>query len=383
MSRTSSTSTTRRPRGAGFTTSVLVAGFLAGCGAFAACAATGDGNGGTGGSASSSGQGGSSLFDGGQGGNIDVDAACAFASDEAKLVPLNLYIMFDMSGSMLGPKWSQSTAALQAFFMDPQSAGLRLALRFFPDDGCDTSCNVSACALPKVPLGELTALSAPTDTQEDALINAFVGVTPQGGTPMSAALDGGLQWATGYLNGHPGEKAGVLLVTDGDPSDCNTTQSYLSGAAASAYGSHGALTFAIGLEGSNESLMNAIAAAGGTGQGYYIGPNADVQTELVAALDEIRDATLACEYQVPSDVNGEPLEPTHVNVLYTPQGSSTSVTIGQVAGHESCTADKGGWYYDNAAAPTKIIFCASTCTEIQAASGGKVELVFGCETIPA
>jgi hypothetical protein len=376
---TSSSRRRRRPRGAGFTTSLLVAGLAAGCGVFAACAASGEGNGET--SSSGSGSGGG-FFDGGSGGGIDVDSACAFASDEAQPVPLNVYIMFDTSGSMAGTKWFNSSAALQAFFMDPQSAGLRVALRFFPVDGCDESCNVGACAQPKVPLGELTALSAPTDVQEDALINAFVGVAPQGETPLSAALDGALQWTTGYLNGHPGEKAGVILVTDGEPTDCNTSSSYLSGAAAGALASHGALTFAIGLEGSNESLMNAIATAGGTGQAYYIGGGADVQTELVAALDDIRDATLACEYQVPSDVNGNPIEPTRVNVLYTPEGATKPDTIGQVNGHADC-GDGGGWYYDNAGAPTKITFCPATCTAIQTSEGGKVELVFGCETIPA
>jgi hypothetical protein len=38
----------------------------------------------------------------------------------------------------------------------------------------------------------------------------------------------------------------------------------------------------------------------------------------------------------------------------------------------------GGWYYDNPQNPTKIIMCPTTCDEVQ---GGKVTVVFGCETL--
>jgi hypothetical protein len=42
---------------------------------------------------------------------------------------------------------------------------------------------------------------------------------------------------------------------------------------------------------------------------------------------------------------------------------------------------KGGWYYDDPANPTKIIMCPTTCAALQGDVGGKVEVIFGCETV--
>lgn len=344
---------------------------------FAACEAGG------GASSGSGGGGPSSEFDAGSDdAGFDKDAACATASDQAVAIDVNLYILFDKSGSMIGPKWSQATAALQAFFMDPLSADLNVALRFFPDEGCDTSCNVAACAQPKVPLGTLTHLSAPTDAQEQALLDAFIDVSPSGGTPLSAALDGGFSWARDVLSTSPKDKAVVVLVTDGAPMECETAQSYFESATQQAYTTDGIITFAIGLEGSNEALMNAIAAAGGTDSGYFIGAG-DVQGELQAALEAIRDNTIACEFAVPDSVDGAMVEPTKVNVLYTPGGATVPVTIGQVASEADCKPATGGWYYDDPVNPRRIRLCDVTCEAIQADTGGLLELLFGCSTIPA
>jgi len=317
----------------------------------------------------------------GSGGGPGPDSECAIGTDEARLVQANLYIMYDKSGSMLGPKWTQSTAALQAFFMDPESAGLRIALRFFPDTGCDGGCNVGACAQPLVPLGELTNLSAPTDTQEQALIDAFIDQTPSGGTPLSAALDGAIVWAGQVLDQDPYDKAVVVLVTDGEPSDCEEAESYFVNQAQSAYVDRGIMTFAIGLEGSNAALMNAIAGAGGTGQGFFIGSD-DFQQELITALQAIREVAVACEYQVPQDVNGTTVDPTELNVLYTPSGASSSVTIGQVTDLASCSATAGGWYYDDPLNPSTIIFCPATCASVQGDLEAEIDLLFGCQTVP-
>jgi uncharacterized protein YegL len=368
----------RRTLSAHRAASAILLGALLGALPFTACAAAGDtsedGHGGEGGVGFDAGTSG--------GGGPGPDSACAVGTDEARLVPVNLYIMYDKSGSMLGPKWTASTAALQSFFMDPESGGLRVALRFFPDSGCDTGCNAGACAQPLVPLGELTNLSAPTDSHEQALLDAFIGQTPAGGTPLSAALDGGLLWAQNLLSTQPNEKAVVVLVTDGEPSDCNESASYFASQAATAFSSRGILTFAIGLEGSNESLMNTIASSGGTNEGFFIGTT-NFEQELVAALQSIRESAVACEYQIPDQVNGNAINHEQVNVLYTPSGATDSTTIGQVVSASVCSDDKGGWYYDDPGIPTKIIFCPSTCAAIQGDLEAEIDLLFGCATVPA
>jgi hypothetical protein len=49
-------------------------------------------------------------------------------------VPVDVYVMLDISGSMLEPatKWDSVKSALGAFFADPASAGLSVAIQYFP-----------------------------------------------------------------------------------------------------------------------------------------------------------------------------------------------------------------------------------------------------------
>lgn len=83
------------------------------------------------------GQGGGETGGDGQGGA----EACAGSSVKGERIPLDMYILLDKSGSMLdktgasanGPtKWDAVTAALDAFFQDPGSAGLGVGIQFFP-----------------------------------------------------------------------------------------------------------------------------------------------------------------------------------------------------------------------------------------------------------
>ncbi|WP_437274955.1 hypothetical protein WME90_27300 [Sorangium sp. So ce375] len=78
--------------------------------------------------------------------------SCAGETTTAELVPLDLYIMLDASGSMDeqlatgGTKWRAVTQALEAFFTDPQSEGLGVGLQYFPqmDDDVPMSCTNDA-----------------------------------------------------------------------------------------------------------------------------------------------------------------------------------------------------------------------------------------------
>jgi len=82
-------------------------------------------------------------------------AACAGAAVKAELIPLDMYIMLDRSGSMLGPtgesgngptKWTAVTTALEAFFGDQQSDGLGVGIQFFPTEipGVPDTCTSNA-----------------------------------------------------------------------------------------------------------------------------------------------------------------------------------------------------------------------------------------------
>ncbi len=351
-----------------------------------------DGTGGKGGGLNLGGNGGAGGLDldgsaanGGGGGAISPDAACGTSSEEATLVPVNMLVMFDRSGSMnQNNKWPQASNALIAFFQDPATAGLRIALRFFPHDqpaaGCtNQGCNTNACSQLLVPIGAVTKDPAPADTQEAALVSGVQSSAPGngGGTPMFAALGGAEQWAMAHAAAHPNEKVVVVLVTDGLPNGCDEDINNIAALASAARTSHGVLTYAVGLEGSAENQMDTIAVAGGTNKGIFIGSSANAQAELLAALKAIQGSQVSCEFQMPAPKDGSTLDPKKVNVNYTPGGGSTQ-TLGQVGGAADCA--NGGWYYDNPTSPSKITLCPSTCSTVQADKAAKMEILLGCAT---
>lgn len=374
-------------------TKALVLGAAALIGA--ACGAGGDGNGSSEGSGANSGSGnagsggstGSLMLTTGSAGGMSTSSGfqeCATSSDEATLIPVNMIIMFDRSGSMQNNnKWTDSTNALQAFIEDPGTAGLRVALRFFPTevDGCTGSdCDINDCSIPEVDSGALTSDPAPTDSQEQLLVSAINSESPDGfDTPISAALQGATNWASSYLATNPNERAVVILVTDGAPNGCQEGTNAIAGIAAQAYVDSGVLTYAVGLQGSNETLMNLIANQGGTNQGIFISAGANAEQELLTALQAIQGSQLACSFQMPEPAPGETIDPGKINVEYTPANGMPQ-TIPQVANAGGCTA-AGGWYYDNPTAPTMINLCPDTCNAVQAdAMGGSIRVVVGCET---
>lgn len=322
---------------------------------------------------------------GGAGGNGFEE--CATSAAEANLIPVNMVIMFDRSGSMdENNKWNDSTSALRAFLQDPESAGLRVALRFFPDDngnGChENNCDINQCTQPVVDVGPLTADAAPTDAQENLLVTAIDTETPDGDhTPIYPALGGATQWAKDYLGAHPAEKAVVIFVTDGAPNGCNENEGDIAAIAGEAFTTSGVYTYSVGLEGSNEGLMNDIAQQGGTAQGIFIGSGANAEEELLLALKAIQGSQVACEFAMPEPAPGETIDPAKVNVQYTPGSGGNPSTIGQVSDAAACTS--GGWYYDNPAEPTKIVLCPDTCQAVQSDTEAKIRVVLGCATTPA
>jgi hypothetical protein len=312
-----------------------------------------------------------------------------------------MLVMFDRSTSMNdeadettgATRWDLASSALTGFFADPTAGGLQVALRFFPHDlpadGCnDDACDVSACAQPLVPLAMLAA--EPTDAHEAALVAASAGATPpvrmpgQGnnvgsqGTPISAALGGALSWAGAQRAAAPEENAVVVLVTDGEPNGCEEEITTIAGLAQDAFMTSGIRTYAIGLTGSQESDMDAIAAAGGTTEGIFISDGASAKQDLLNALAAIRGSVLDCDFEIPKASNGMQVDPTKVNVKYTPAGG-TQMTLGRVPDVASCGTTPG-WYYDSDLNPTRILLCPASCNSASVEVDATLEVLLGCVT---
>lgn len=85
-------------------------------------------------------------------GGTGGEETCAGETSKAELVPLDIYLMLDSSGSMEettfggASKWDAITGALSTFFHDASSAGLGVALHRFPTNvaGVPDSCTLNS-----------------------------------------------------------------------------------------------------------------------------------------------------------------------------------------------------------------------------------------------
>jgi hypothetical protein len=242
---------------------------------------SGSSAGSSGGASPSGGSGPIIVTTGGSAGSeaLTEDASCGIGTASANLKPVNMLVMFDRSSSMLectdgtpneepcapGTRWDSATSALNQFFQSPDADGLGVALRFFPHDvpaaGCfgadNGACDAAACSEVLVDMAKLAADPAPADAQETALVAAVESSAPilavpgvnTGGTPISAALEGGLLWTSAYQAQNPEERTVLVFLTDGEPNGCEEDFDIISQIAEDALAASGVPTYAIGLTG--------------------------------------------------------------------------------------------------------------------------------------
>jgi hypothetical protein len=43
---------------------------------------------------------------------------------------------------------------------------------------------------------------------------------------------------------------------------------------------------------------------------------------------------------------------------------------------------EGGWYYDDPLNPTRVLVCPATCNTITNDLQGRIDILFGCGTVP-
>jgi len=97
------------------------------------------------------------------------------------------------------------------------------------------------------------------------------------------------------------------------------------------------------------------------------------------ANEVIENKTLDCGWDIPQPPVDQEFNKDKVNVAYTPGDGGETQTIYYVGDESNCGSD-GGWYYDDATAPTRIEACAATCGPLQSDLSGKIDILFGCLT---
>jgi hypothetical protein len=390
--------------------------------------ATSQGSGGSGGAGTTSSSGTQTTsgtgaddigFDAGQtsssSGGVDLDAGCAGEATKAVLLPLDMFIMLDRSGSMLEPvagggtKWDAIKAALQTFLTQPglATSGISVGIQYFgqpASKACPASCNSDAdCGLYGPCSAKHTCTSCGNATsscfasdyakadvdiaplhnpQIIDLLTSIQAQNPDTNTPTSAALQGALDYCTAWAQ-DPARANHVVVnvfATDGEPSECVMDQSTINGiAAAAANANPKILTFVIGV-GSALTKLDGIAAAGGTAKAFLLDTaNPNVQSEFLAALNAIRGTALGCTYKIPQN-DGGMVDLNKVNVEYTPGNGGASEQFPKYQDAAHCPATGDGWYYDDNGNPTQILLCKNTCSKVGKDTMGAVNIVVGCQT---
>jgi hypothetical protein len=340
----------------------------------------------TGGSANSTSSGGSGAYptdaceglpsdNGGQGG----DSACTGVSTEAEPVPVDLFFMMDRSVSMGNlvsgssmTRWEALEQAVEDFTQSTSGGDIRAGLGFFGitggnDDEID--CNQGNYAKPVVAIDTL-------DKSGPAIVSAMSNMVPGGLTPSGPALSGALDYAASWAKAHPGRAMGVVLVSDGYPTQCQPQS--VSDLAAIAEQAHQnapyVRTFVIGLGG--DFNLDAIALSGGTHAAFKV-DEGDISGSFSTALANVTNSKLACEYTLPPPPAGnEKLDLTRVQVIYSTPGDASTEEIPAITGVDACAnAPNGGWYYDDPKSPTSILVCPCTCSRFEA---GRVDVRVGC-----
>lgn len=316
------------------------------------------------------------------GGQPDFSMSCATSSAKAELAPLDILMILDNSASMdYEGKWTAVKLALKSFITNPAANGLGLGIQYYP---LRATCNVTDYADPAVPIQTLPNGVSDIETSIEAQ-------QMSGGTPMVPAFEGVFQYLKQWATDHPTHKVVMVLASDGAPDDSciaptdaglTNNLSNATQLAMDAYTTAPKIsTFIIGV-GDQTAPLQGIASAGG-GQAIFVDTNTDIQGAFLDALNSIRGNALSCQFPIPAPTqDGGMIDFNAVNVTYTPSQGAMPVNLVYVGDPSQCDAAGGnGWYYDDPSNPQTVILCNGACMTATASTTGRIDVVFGCQTI--
>lgn len=340
-----------------------------------------NGNGSTNGSGASSGNVGGIGIGNGSGCDDSSSDTCAGVNFEVESIPLDIYVMFDQSGSMLNDvggitRLAAVQQAVAAFLRDQNSAGIGVGIGYFGFQPIgQVSCDAKVYQKPDVQVSR----------DHESVITSLNKRMPTGETPTAAALEGACSYAESYKAQNPNHAVVILLVTDGKPEApvscsnggcCPTLDDATAQAHGCLTGPQQIPTYVLGV-GPNLDNLHAIAQAGGTKTAYLVGDK-DVTNNVLAALNNIRRAAqIPCQFEIPMSSGGA-VDLGKVNVLYA-QGGCDYKPLYYVTRADACAAD-GGWFFDNPNSPSFIKLCSNSC-ELVSNTGSALKVSVGCASI--
>ncbi|MBX3185314.1 MAG: hypothetical protein KIT72_01965 [Polyangiaceae bacterium] len=343
---------------------------------------------------------------------IIVPDACAGETIKAEPIPVDMYIVLDDSGSMSAAqsgigvvcpiaslpgdnsRWCKSINALWGFINAPSSSDLGVALNYF-NNRAGTACT-NPLRSPGVNYGVGLATISPAHigTLRASLDTAYPGGQGWTGTPTRPAVDGIISYTNSIVSSgaRPGRKQVGVLITDGEPS-CggadigNVTRTHFTNT--------GIPTFMIGMtglttvgwnnleawaNGSGAPLHSSYCGNGASSCYHYSVGNGDA-TVFINVLQEIQRAAIACTLNIPTSSSGGLLDPSTIEVTYTPGGSATPQTLTRVANAAACSGlpGTGEFYYDDNTLPTQINLCPNLCDVVKLDHDAEINVEISCQ----
>jgi len=359
-----------------------------------------DGSGGDGSTGSASGSGGGSGLnvdpddgsDSGSSGGLDengecqgltVADGCASEVYAGEAVPLDLYLMFDQSGSMatVVDEATQLTRmdivrqAVRAFVQDDDTVGVGLGIGYFGHQPLgETSCDVANYRDADVTIQAVPGVS-------DELLASLDARQPTGETPTGSAITGACAYVEEYRATTPGRYPAILLVTDGEPKAplseavCAPTLDEATAAAAKCLEDAGISTYVLGV-GPSLNNLDQIAAAGGTETAYLA--DEDNTDQVLGALRAVRaSAQIPCDLALADEVSDPDAVDIDASTVAFLDQACTYVSVSRLNEASECEDGASGWYFDDPSAPTKIHLCEATCGAVKS-TGEELFYSIGC-----
>ena len=123
--------------------------------------------------------------------------------------------------------------------------------------------------------------------------------------------------------------------------------------------------------------IDLVAATGGVGGDLCLQDFKPVFDALAKKIITTSGTKITCDWALPPPTLGK----TYAGDLVEVRRSSDAGinVIPKVNSAMDCT--QGGWHFDNNFNPTKILACPSTCTQMQSQPGGQIDVTYGCESV--
>lgn len=303
--------------------------------------------------------------------SLQIEDGCAGALYEGEVIPLDLYVMFDQSGSMATVidedtgemRIDAVSGAMEAFLLDWRSSGIGVGLGHFGHMPLgETSCNQDDYAEALVSIARLPDNAEP-------VVDTLNALEPTGETPTGAGIRGACQVTSAWKADHPGTVVVNLIVTDGEPKapissedgSCDPTLEDAVAAAAEC-AEAGVPSYVLGVGPSLENL-DSIAQAGGTEGAYLVAE--DSSEGVLEALNAIRGAAqLPCQFAVDEPAGDRALNYDETDVVFM-DDQCVVRRIAHVASADECDDGSGGWYFNDSAGERRIVLCDRSCADVR------------------